>query len=443
MLIGERERFLNHGEIYFIDDWRNDVRRIKPFHGQSLQDFFAVKRASIQRDIALLSHEYVLNASITELETFYTQSFRMEPLCVLVDDCSIIQQEQKLIRGEQAWPHRSSDIAVTVITIEVPYTGNQELWTLKPSHLQYSSRGFPEIVVDDQYLRFTLDIPEGSSTSSASMIRQDVASVLELLTRNTQNLNSNLRSSSTANIEHVTFLLKQRREQAQQALDLITALGIPLKKRDTPVGYHIPIERRASPITLPQVSDTHYEPEPELAGQEYDYILRILRSMALVMERSPQAFVTLDEEALRTHFLCQLNGHYEGTATGETFNASGKTDILIRVDNRTLFIAECKFWKGGHLFDQAIDQLLGYLSWRDVKCAILIFNRGQQSSAIRQKMHARMVARAEYRKTLASSSTGDPQYIFVKATDPGREIIITTQVYDIPMNSDRCVAPQE
>ena len=107
---------------------------------------------------------------------------------------------------------------------------------------------------------------------------------------------------------------------------------------------------------------------------------------APVIERSPNSFASLDEESIRTHFLIQLNGHYEGSATGETFNSSGKTDILIRVDNRNVFIAECKFWDGPKSFSEAIDQLLGYLSWRDSKCALLILNKRKNSSAVRKKM---------------------------------------------------------
>lgn len=41
----------------------------------------------------------------------------------------------------------------------------------------------------------------------------------------------------------------------------------------------------------------------------------------------------------------------------ETFNSSGKTDILIRVENRNIFIAECKFWRGPKSFGEAIEQL--------------------------------------------------------------------------------------
>lgn len=79
--------------------------------------------------------------------------------------------------------------------------------------------------------------------------------------------------------------------------------------------------------------------------------------MVMVMERSPQTFKTLQEEDIRNHFLVQLNGQYEGQATGETFNASGKTDILIRADGKNIFIAECKFGDGLKSFTRAIEQL--------------------------------------------------------------------------------------
>ena len=97
---------------------------------------------------------------------------------------------------------------------------------------------------------------------------------------------------------------------------------------------------------------------PALSHSDYEEILRIMKNMALVMERSPRAFADMEEEMLRWHFLVQLNGAYEGQATGETFNFKGKTDVLIRVDDRNVFIAECKFWKGEKAFLETIDQLV-------------------------------------------------------------------------------------
>jgi hypothetical protein len=97
--------------------------------------------------------------------------------------------------------------------------------------------------------------------------------------------------------------------------------------------------------------------------------------MTLVMERSPAAFSHMEEEDIRQHVVVQLNGHYEGKATGETFNCEGKTDILIRHEGRNIFIAECKFWCGEKAFLETIDQVISYLSWRDTKAAVVIFNK--------------------------------------------------------------------
>lgn len=98
-------------------------------------------------------------------------------------------------------------------------------------------------------------------------------------------------------------------------------------------------------------------------------------------ERSPKAFEQMGEEDLRSHFLVQLNGQYEGRATGETFNFQGKTDILIREGDRNVFIAECKFWHGEKQLLETIDQLLSYLSWRDTKADYVSAGDGVRSDS--------------------------------------------------------------
>jgi hypothetical protein len=82
----------------------------------------------------------------------------------------------------------------------------------------------------------------------------------------------------------------------------------------------------------------------------------------------------MEEEHLRDHILMVLDPNFEyGSATGETFNKKGKTDILLRHDSSVAFVAECKFWGGEKVFHKTIDQLLNYLTWRDSKTAVIIF----------------------------------------------------------------------
>ena len=144
------------------------------------------------------------------------------------------------------------------------------------------------------------------------------------------------------------------------------------------------VKRRIVP-QLPPVSTKPYQPEPTLAMDEYEHILSVISNMVMVMERSPSAFRTMGEEDLRQHFLVQLNGQYEGQATGETFNYEGKTDILIRAEGKNIFIAECKLWTGASGLSEALDQLLGYTSWRDSKTALLVFNREVTMSTVLQE----------------------------------------------------------
>ena len=76
-------------------------------------------------------------------------------------------------------------------------------------------------------------------------------------------------------------------------------------------------------------------------------------------------------------------------------------------------------------------RLLGYLSWRDTKTALLVFNKTTNSTEVRKKMHAAMESRSEHRKTVSHEEEGDSRYVFAKL-DEDTELIITTQVYDVP-----------
>jgi len=87
----------------------------------------------------------------------------------------------------------------------------------------------------------------------------------------------------------------------------------------------------------------------------------------------PSTYSNKGEEDLRDHILLVLEPRFQGSATGETFNKTGKTDILLRFEGKNVFIAECKFWNGIKLFFETISQLLAYLTWRDSKAAVIIF----------------------------------------------------------------------
>ncbi len=205
------------------------------------------------------------------------------------------------------------------------------------------------------------------------------------------------------------------------------------KVKTAPRTYAVPTQRRKPPVQRPKPTSAEpFTPEPALPMDEYEHILEIMSSMVHVIEHSPGSFKRMKEEDLRQHFLVQLNGHYMGQATGETFNFHGKTDILIRADDKNVFIAECKFWHGSKSLSDAVDQLFGYASWRDTKTAIILFNRGKNLSNVLAKIPEVMKAHPNFKSEMPIAGETAFRYVFHHRDDPNRELVISVLVFEVP-----------
>ena len=227
--------------------------------------------------------------------------------------------------------------------------------------------------------------------------------------------------------------IEARRNRLLANQGRLASLGIPVKaKPDAPKTYAVPEVRRKAMPTLPPATSTPFEPEPVWAMEHYEHALSVMQNMAALMERSPSAFAKQNEEHLRDQFLFQLNGQFEGRATGETFNLNGKTDILLREGGRNVFIAECKFWKGPKQFSDTIDQLLGYTAWRDTKTAILVFNRGTDTTTVLKGIAEKAPAHPNYKRTIPWSHESGFRYLFHHTGDSNREFILSVLVFHVP-----------
>jgi len=81
----------------------------------------------------------------------------------------------------------------------------------------------------------------------------------------------------------------------------------------------------------------------------------------------------MEEEQLRDIIVGQLNHVYDvgGVATGEAFRKQGKTDIQLVINPGAVFTAECKWWSGPKAYAEALDQLFGYVTWRQNDAALV------------------------------------------------------------------------
>jgi hypothetical protein len=406
---------------------------MQPFRDGDTFSTFSNLIKNVIAEIEALDNEYVLKSSPTELESYYISKIIIDPLILHSDEIYIKDQSSTNLdvtndfrRG--VFPNQRAIVRGTKIEIAIPFEGDPMLWHTRAS--SFSLIGYPNIEIGNSEIVFSITFPD--DTVEPDRLRIDIDSYNRSFADAVVHVRNDVMNHNNSAPDLIRQALAQKRTLAQKAIGAVAALGLPVKRKDVEPTFTIPTKRRNRPLQPPSVATGKYEPEPMLDEKEYEYILQILKSMSLVIERCHRSFALLHEEAIRDHFLIQLNGHYEGGATGETFNASGKTDILIRADNRNVFVAECKVWRGPKAFDKAIDQLLSYLTWRDSKCAILVFNKSKESSTVRMKMHEVMEERSEHRKTINYEPSGESRYVFVKSSDPGREIIIATQLYDVP-----------
>jgi hypothetical protein len=206
---------------------------------------------------------------------------------------------------------------------------------------------------------------------------------------------------------------------------------VPLRKRDDGAEKIVaPVKRKPSP--LPPAPKTPAA-EPELSLTVYEDILKSIQSMVHVWERSPSVCKGMGEEDLRTILLVGLNGLYEGGATGETFNGAGKTDILIRHNDRNVFIAECLIWEGqATLQSKMDDQLFNYATWRDSKLAVLVFNRNKNFTDVIEKMRETVRKHPQCVAPLPFSHPSGSRYTFKRNDDAQRQFTLTRLAFDVP-----------
>lgn len=129
-------------------------------------------------------------------------------------------------------------------------------------------------------------------------------------------------------------------------------------------------------------------PTPKFPNEVYRDVLSTLYDCYRNAEQKPSIYKNKGEEDLRDYGLSFLESRYENaSAAGEAFNKEGKTDIILKGSNgENLFVAECKVWHGKEQFHEAIEQLFGYLTWRDTKAALILFVRNKKFSEVLAKI---------------------------------------------------------
>lgn len=406
-----------------------------------LHDYTGERVRQAIAELERLSEDEVLRRSTEDLVADLVARASLEPLSVGNDPI-----DGGVVEGTVAVPDpfdrygRTVQRAIFNVHAVYEFSGNPDLLHYTPS----TSLAFVSIQADVDTRQQTLTVRTSVSAQGGAMnpaeARKSFEEEIGRVRTNAGHAARDVAAYNSGLEERIRPAVERRKQHVQSRRDLAGALGFPLQKRsDAP--RPVPVTRKHIGTARSSVtrSTAPYQDEPALTEAQYEDAISVVKSTILAMERSPSVVAHKDEEEIRDLILVQLNGTFEGNATGETFVKSGKTDLLVRVDDRHVFVGECKWWKGEKAFGNAIDQLLGYLPWRDEKAALIVFISQKDASAVIEKADAAVRAHSSFKRVGASASDRHLRRNFVLGhpDDPEREIKVAVLFAVFSASEDR------
>lgn len=396
------------------------------------------QKEEIKEYINSIPETQFLNTSIDELAEHVISKFEITPIEIYVDQQTMEQKEAKIdisydrmrnIFGNPG-PMYVNGIQITIST---PYSGTKDLWYLKPN--KWRSDGSPQANIKpiDQHGIGSFDIIINHE------INQGVAEIKQKISNEISKIQFYLNAQKellTPYNTQLTGIVRQaitdRRHRLNKNNDIASAIGIPLKRKsDAPKFVPIDVQRKLVK-PLPSLSMPSAIAEPGICDNDYEHMLSVIRHAGKTFESTPKTYKIHDEEELRDIILAHLNGHYEGKATGETFRKNGKTDIRIEDNNRAAFVAECKVWYGTKRFVPTIDQLLSYLTWRDCKASIVVFNKDNKDILnVQKEMSEALSKHGNMLKYIGQIDHGEWSYIFTSKEDNNLTIKLRVFLFNI------------
>lgn len=401
------------------------------FSSIDLSEVLRNKLASLRGEVEGIEGNRLLNTAAEDLAQYLKDKYEVLSPVLRREEWTVESRETRVdVRHDQLRfiqdRGRPALIAGQRIEVEVPFDGESDLFYARPSTFTLSP---PRARVSRCSLFLIYEVAHDAEWN----LRPEIDRTLNAIETHLKRVKTQVDAYNESLLTNALQAIEHRRQRLLSYQGRVADLGIPFKSRtDVAKTYVLPDVHRKLVPTMPAASSVPYTPEPVLDLHNYEHILSVVQNMAQVMERSPTAFSTMNEEDLRQHFLVQLNGQFEGRATGETFNVSGKTDILLREGDKNVFIAECKFWRGPKHYRETIQQLLGYSSWRDTKTAILVFNRERRMSTVLEGVQVESERHSNFKRKEDWRHETGFRYVFHHNGDRNRELLLTVLVFDVP-----------
>lgn len=346
---------------------------------------------TLERRITMESEERLIGIPVDDLVEEYFSDNHLNPIEFnpLREMSSVPNRELRRIPAHLRHPvyqaEGDTEHVFKSIVVNIPIIPNKNLQLiaeLETTTMVISSWSKDLLKLHNDFISFEIDFEgyylQHTDEQVVSLVKNYESGTRNWIERKNQEIlgcNDILKNRIKTGIEK----RKQEIEKDRARFNALSQkLEIPLKKNE--VVNKIQLD--ASPLVK------QIKPNPRLPVQyildksKVLDIISFIKSLGKQFEKTPLTFKDFQEEDLRNVILLILNSIFEGKATGETFANKGKTDIYLCVDEGNILKFECKIWGGKKQYQDAIDQLLTYLTWDNNFGVIISFIRQKNMSKI-------------------------------------------------------------
>jgi hypothetical protein len=398
-----------------------------------IDELFANSQNSIKRTIESESEDYLLNVNQTEYCEQLSSQYHIEFPTLHFESVQADSYEREISANNHpsAWHVRAGEKHKRdIVRFHVPYSGDISLLRYRPAS-RYTLNGGSEIKTSGGALLFEFT----NFNSNPEEIKREYDQEVKSIMPNYNYLKSDCENFNNSLLSFTNNTFNQRKEQLLRKNNLLSGLGVPIiQRKGVSNTFTVPAPKVREKITIrPTVTAKGFKPEPTLDNEIYQKILRLIHDVGSNFERYPSTYRNKGEEDLRDHILLFLQPNFENvSATGESFNKSGKTDILLRHESTNVFIGECKIWKGEKQLYSTIDQLLSYSTWRDTKTAIIFFVQNKEISSALEVVKMRTSEHANYLGFINKADENWYNFRFHMNGDKNREIKLAILLFHLP-----------
>ncbi|AJK49330.1 hypothetical protein [Burkholderia plantarii] len=423
--------------LYILRDMRRNNRNYL-FHTGELFQQLSAGLNSVRDAVGNIPRDQFLATSVDTLVEYIEQKFHIEPLVLHEDQMQMEHSETKIdVTGRIEYGSFDGSRVLTdghKLRFFLPFSGNAELWNLRPN--AWSSM-VPEGEVDTLRRILTISFSNTSSTAP-EWYKNELESTLQLIRQSISSQASMIKEHLSSVSRTARDAIAHRRQGIDSLQGLSSVFNIPVVK-NLGMPEFKPLEiKRNSARALPRAPVSGYRPEPAINEELYEEILANIRHMGATFEGTPQTYQPMGEEGLRDILLASLNGLYRGNATGEAFRKYGKADIRIEEESRSAFVGECKLWGGERVLSDALDQLLSYLTWRDCKAALVLFNKSVAGfSGVQAKIESALSQHGLFLRVKSVMQPGEWRFVFKSKEDDGREVTVQIFCFNLFVSEER------